>query len=601
MSRIDVTALMALAICLQMVSCAAERSEKTLFRAIPAPSAHAGPETYGPIPPEFTLSQLVEENETARRPSAGKQQSKKTVINIKEIMGQQASPPMLSMNLAGSTLETVMRLIEDVSGSKIIVDPEIYGFKPVPIRLSDVTWISALELIVKTNSLTAAIRGDDMFPDDQDIPPSAGRDDIITISTREKFLSTQEARLKAADMSLNLAERRRKTVEERAAAQVSGMGPMMTKSHRFRYADPVEALDYLEKLYVDYDKETLKTSAAQGSAQYAAEQSGPAGVNRQTAQLGHARDASSLTRVRKGEREEIRFSVFKPENLLTISAPARKMDEIMERVMEIDARPRQVHIEARIVEIQRNKVKDLGIQWGGWAARTTDMMFPNSAGVYGVSSGSSGGYGNAVSLPAQSAIDPATGQVAAAAQGLALGVVMGDVAGSLAVSARLFALESAGVSRTLSNPKVVAVNGARAVIKSGREIPYQSSSANTGPSVQFKEAVISLTVTPLIMEDNRIRLKIDARKDEVDSTLSVQGTPTIKKKEIVTTVIVENGGSAALGGMVEGEDSNQQNRIPGLHDIPGLGWLFKNDRKVDNEMELLVFITPTLIEEGAEN
>jgi type IV pilus secretin PilQ/predicted competence protein len=596
MRRIDVTALMALAICLQMVSCSAERSEKTLFRAIPAPSAHAEPERRGPIPPEFTLSRPVEENEAALHHSAGKPQSKKTVINIKDIMGQQASPPLLSMNLGGSTLETVMRLIEDVSGSKIIVDPEIYGFKPAPIRLSDVTWFAALELIVKTNALMASVRGDEMFPDDQDIRQSAGRGDIITISTREKFLSTQEARLKAADMSLNLAERKRKTSEERVAAQASGMGPMIAKSYKFRYADPAEALDYLEKLYVDYDKETLKTSAAQGSIQYAADQSGSSGPSHQTAQLGHSKDASSLTRVKKGDREEIRFAIYKPENLITITAPARKMDEIMERVKEIDARPRQVHIEARIVEIQRSKVKDLGIQWGGWGARTTDMAFPNTAGVYGASAGSSGGYGNAVSLPSQSSIDAATGQASTAAQGLAVGVIMGDVTGSLAVSARLLALETAGVSRTLSNPKIVAVNGAKAVIKSGREIPYQASSANAGPSVLFKEAVISLTVTPLIMEDNRIRLKIDARKDEVDSTLSVQGTPTIKKKEIVTTVIVDNGGSAALGGMVEGEDSNQQNRVPGLHDIPWLGWLFKSDRKVDSQMELLVFITPTLLE-----
>jgi type IV pilus assembly protein PilQ len=275
------------------------------------------------------------------------------------------------------------------------------------------------------------------------------------------------------------------------------------------------------------------------------------------------------------------------------------MDEIMGRVMEIDARPRQVHIEARIVEIQRNKVKDLGIQWGGYGYRSTDLVFPNTVGVYG--GNTPGSTGNAVSLPPQSAIDPATGQISAAAQGLAVGVIMGDVAGTLAITSRLFALENAGVSRTLSNPKVVAVNGARAVIKSGKEIPYQASSANTGPSVQFKEAVISLTVTPLIMEDNRIRLKIDARKDEIDPALSVQGTPAIKKKEIITNVIVENGGSAALGGMVEGEDSDMQNRIPGLHDIPGLGWLFKSDRKVDNELELLVFITPTLIDKGAGN
>lgn len=600
MRRIDVAALTALAFCAQMIACATDRAEKPLARAIPIPSSHAGPETRGPIPPEFTLSRPVE-SEASHRPDVKKPESKKRVINVKEIMGQQASPSLLSMNLAGSSLETVMRLLEDVSGARIIVDPEILGFKPTPIKIADAPWLSALELIVRTNALIASAGGDDMFPDEWDIRPSVGRGDIIMISTREKFLSTQESRLKAADISLSLAERRRKAAEERAVAQVSGMGPMTTRSHRFRYADPVEALDYLEKLYVDFEKETLKTATAQGSMQYAGEQAGPAGASRQAGQLGHAKDASSLTRVRKAEREEIRFSIFKPENLLTISAPARKMDEIMDRVMEIDARPRQVHIEARIVEIQRSKVKDLGIQWGGFAARTTDLIFPNTIGVSGTSSQAGSGYGNGVSLPPQSAIDPVTGQVASAAQGLAVGVVMGDVAGSLAVSARLFALENAGVSRTLSNPKVVAINGARAVIKSGREIPYQSSSANTGPSVQFKEAVISLTVTPLIMEDNRIRLKIDARKDEVDSTLSVQGTPAIKKKEIVTNVIVENGGSAALGGMVEGEDSNMQNRIPGLHDIPGLGWLFKNDRKVDNEMELLVFITPTLIENGVEN
>lgn len=601
MRRINLTTLTALAICAQMVSCAAERGDKTLLRAIPSPTSHAGPERRGPIPPEFALSRPVGKSEAERRPTADKPESKKRAINIKQINGQQASPPLLSINLAGSSLEIIMRLLEDVSGAKIIVDPNIYGFKPIPVKLSDVTWLAALELIVKANSLAATVRGDDLFPDEMDIRPSAGQGDIITISTLEKFFTTQEARLKSAEMSLNRAESRRKAIEERATALVSGMGPMISKSHRFRYADPMEALDYLEKLYVDFEKDTLKTSAAQGSIQYAGEQTGAAGAIRVKEQLGLAKDASTHTRVRKAERDEIRFAVFKPENLLTISAPARKMDEIMERVTQIDARPRQVHIEARIVEIQRNKVKDLGIQWGGFAARTTDMAFPNTAGVYGASSAPGAAYGNGVSLPPQSAIDPVTGQVAAAAQGLAVGVLMGDVAGSMAISARLFAMESAGVSRTLSNPKVVAVNGARAVIKSGREIPYQSSSANTGTSVQFKEAVISLTVIPLIMEDNRIRLKIDARKDEVDSTLSVQGTPAIKKKEITTTVIVENGGSAALGGMVEGEDSNLQNRIPGLHDIPGLGWLFKNDRKVDNELELLVFITPTLIEQGAGN
>jgi len=141
----------------------------------------------------------------------------------------------------------------------------------------------------------------------------------------------------------------------------------------------------------------------------------------------------------------------------------------------------------------------------------------------------------------------------------------------------------------------MAINGEKAVIKSGREIPYQASSANTGVTIRFKEAVISLSVTPQIMEDDRIRLKIEAKKDEVDSNLSVQGTPAIKKKELATSVVVENGGSAVLGGLFEGADSDYQNRVPWFHKIPVLGWLFKSDQKMDNELELLVFITPSIM------
>ena len=179
-----------------------------------------------------------------------------------------------------------------------------------------------------------------------------------------------------------------------------------------------------------------------------------------------------------------------------------------------------------------------------------------------------------------------------------VGVTLGGVSGAELLRARLYALEQAGVSRTLSNPKIMTVNGGVAVIKSGREIPYQSSSANTGTTVQFREAVISLTVRPSIMDDRRVRLRIQANKNEVDPTLSVQGTPAIKKKELSTNVVVENGGSAALGGMFEMEDGDFSDRVPWFHDIPFLGWLFKNKRTVDNRLELLVFITPTIMEEG---
>ncbi|MBF0293343.1 MAG: hypothetical protein HQK86_14435, partial [Nitrospinae bacterium] len=140
MKRVDIAALTVLAFCVQTISCVSDRVERPLLRAFPAPSYQAGPETRGPIPPEFTLSRPVE-NSATPRPDINKPQSKKRAINVKEIIGQRASPPLLSMNLAGSSLETVMRLLEDVSGARIIVDPEILGFKPTPIKLADASWI----------------------------------------------------------------------------------------------------------------------------------------------------------------------------------------------------------------------------------------------------------------------------------------------------------------------------------------------------------------------------------------------------------------------------------------------------------------------------
>ncbi|VAX16353.1 hypothetical protein MNBD_NITROSPINAE03-283, partial [hydrothermal vent metagenome] len=258
---------------------------------------------------------------------------------------------------------------------------------------------------------------------------------------------------------------------------------------------------------------------------------------------------------------------------------------------------KQVFIEARIVEIQRNVIQELGVQWGGYKYTATGQNFPNTIGISGGSADQGGFASNIVSLPPQSAVDPVTDSLLGSAPGGVIGFTLGGVTGTSLLHARLFALERDGSSRTLSNPKILVLNGDVAMIKSGREIPYQSSSANTGVNVLFREAVISLTVKPNIMRNNKVRMKIKARKNEVDPALSVQGTPSIKKKEISTSVVVGNGGSAVLGGMFESEDSDFKDRVPWFYKIPLVGALFRSKRKVDNRLELLVFITPTIVDQ----
>lgn len=551
---------------LALAACAtAPETAGTPESAFPLPAVEVSGPSYGPIPPEFNLARPGGEEGGAEAATPAPIEPEETVVSLPDALD--AGTPKVSLNLGTATVEETIGLIRDVSGAKFLTRPGA-GKRPLPpLLIEDASWIEALRVIVQAAGVVAASGGEDIFADPAKPAPERGGG-VIVITTYEDLLNEQKLRKETAENAIDLARGRRRAAEERYyTSLLEKTERMAARSYRFRYADPGDAVSYLKKLF---------------------------GPGAETA------DGQGADGEKKNGRKTIRgpgarFAVFRAENLVTITAPESVMPRIMKRIEEIDVRPRQVYIEARIVEIQRSHVKDLGIQWDGHAVRATGRIFPNTIGIYGGGQGAQGPYG--VSLPPEGAVDPVTGDVMPNPAGAVVGVALGDASGAALIQARLYAMERAGVSRTLSNPKVMAINGKEAVIKSGREIPYQASSANTGVTVRFKEAVISLSVTPQIMEDDRIRLKIEAKKDEVDRELSVQGTPAIKKKELVTSVAVDNGGSAVLGGLFEGEDGGFQDRVPWFHKIPVLGWMFKNDRRVDNELELLVFITPSIIEE----
>src|SRR5690606_17210400 len=159
----------------------------------------------------------------------------------------------------------------------------------------------------------------------------------------------------------------------------------------------------------------------------------------------------------------------------------------------------------------------------------------------------------------------------------------------------LSALESDGKGKIISSPRVVTANQVEALIEQGTELPYQQATSSGATSVSFRKANLALKVTPQITPDGNVIMEVDVNKDAV----GVQTTAgfAIDTKHVKTSVLVENGGTVVIGGIYSQEERNQVNKIPLLGDLPGLGNLFRNTSRFDNKTELLVFLTPRIVEE----
>lgn len=253
----------------------------------------------------------------------------------------------------------------------------------------------------------------------------------------------------------------------------------------------------------------------------------------------------------------------------------------------------QVNLKARVVETTRDFARELGIQWGfqGVAdaahGNTTGLVFPNDLTVQGHSTilpGSGiGGTPFAVNLPTSSATS-----------GVAL--TMGSVLDSFRLDVQLSALESSGRGKVISTPNITAQNNNQASIESGQRIPVQVLIDNTA-SIQFINANLQLQVIPQITDENTIMLDITVDKSEPDFTREVNGVPTIFTRRAVTRVLVRDGGTTVIGGIFQLTVNEVESRVPGLHRIPLLGWLFKNQATAQNNNELLIFITPQILEQ----
>jgi len=277
-------------------------------------------------------------------------------------------------------------------------------------------------------------------------------------------------------------------------------------------------------------------------------------------------------------------------NTISIRETAQKLEEIRRLVSTWDVPVRQVSIEARIVRAQTNVAEDLGIRWGGAAYDVSgDNVFTVGGSQQSLQEARDAAAGNSSTITFPGALAVDLGVSGEGTSSFAIGWGSDD----FLVDLELSALESDGQAEVVSQPRVVTADRQTASIKSGEEIPYQRASSSGATAVSFKEAVLSLEVTPQITPDDKIIMDLVVNQDSRGEVTA--GIPSINTNQVTTQVLVGNGETVVLGGIFQSQVATQTTKTPFLGDIPYLGRLFKRTEKIDERSELLIFITPKII------
>lgn len=284
-------------------------------------------------------------------------------------------------------------------------------------------------------------------------------------------------------------------------------------------------------------------------------------------------------------------------NSLIVQATREDIKKMLPLIDRIDKPTPQILIQANIIETSKQTARDLGIQWGGMSkalskagqlTTSTVVTKDTSATTTGTTSTTGlGGQGFGISFP-----------TSGTSKGLGtLGLMYAAMSGDF-LEMQLQAMQQDGKINILSSPSITTVDNQKAFTESGERIPYVSTSntgGNTTQEVKFIDAVLRLEITPHVIDGKSLKMKIIVKKDEVDASRAVQGNPYIIKKQTETTLIVKDGETIVISGLTKQKHSRTDTGVPGLKDIPVLGWLVKGDSKGESMEEVLIFITPHIL------
>lgn len=399
----------------------------------------------------------------------------------------------LSLNFQDIEVRSVLQLIADFTDLNLVASDTVEG--SITLRLQNVPWDQALDLVLKTKGLDKRQVGN-----------------VLLVAPADE-----------------IAARERQELESQK--QISELAPLRRELIQVNYANAAD----IAQLFASV------TSA----------------------------DADS----QRGS-----LTVDERTNSIIALETQDKLDELRRIVTQLDIPVRQVLIEARIVEASVGFDKALGVNWSG------DLSLGNKWRAYG-----DDGLSPTVSTPF----------VDMGVIGATSGIGIGFMTDNTILDLQLSAMESTGNGEVISQPKVVTSDKETAKILKGSEIPYQQASSSGATTTSFAEAVLSLEVTPQITPDNQVIMEVIVTKDEPDFTNQVNGVPTIRKNEVDAKILVADGETIVIGGVFSSDTQTAQEKVPFLGDLPVLGQAFRRDVTSETKSELLIFLTPRIINNGA--
>ncbi|HEY6453563.1 MAG TPA: type IV pilus secretin PilQ [Steroidobacteraceae bacterium] len=441
----------------------------------------------------------------------------------------------LTLNFQDIEVRAVLQLLADASGQNIVVSDTVGG--SLTLRLQNVPWDQALDIVLRTKGLDKRQDGN-----------------VIIVAPAAELAAREKADLAA-----------KKDIQE--------LEPLHTEYLQVNYAKASDIANLLRG-----------TGGAGGTAT-------AGGSNSVLSSRGHV-------------------SVDDRTNTLLLQDTADRIADVRRLVATLDIPVKQVLIEARIVVVTNDYARDLGALMGITATRHngTNGLFETTGTAAGVDQGVGSAITNVASTGSVYPVSLPTGAtasnrynvnlpVASPAGSIALGILGSD----FLVDLELDAAQTENRGTVISSPKVITANQREATIRQGVEIPYQQSASSGATTIAFKDAVLELKVKPLITPDNRIILDLTVSDDTVGQVVVASGgvnVPSINTRAIETQVVLSDGQTVVLGGILETNHTDAETKVPWLGDVPVLGNLFKNTTKTDDKDELLVFVTPKIIREG---
>ncbi|SDU73250.1 MULTISPECIES: type IV pilus secretin PilQ [Pseudomonas fluorescens group] len=408
----------------------------------------------------------------------------------------------LSLNFQDIDVRSVLQLIADFTNLNLVASDTVQG--GITLRLQNVPWDQALDLVLKTKGLDKRKIGN-----------------VLLVAPADE-----------------IAARERQELESQK--QIAELAPLRRELLQVNYAKAAD----IAKLF------------------------------------------QSVTSAEAKVDERGSITVDERTNNIIAYQTQDRLDELRRIVAQLDIPVRQVMIEARIVEANVDYDKSLGVRWGGSVQNKGNW---NASGVNGSSS--------TIGTPGSTSTNSPFVDMGTVNNTSGIGIAF--ITDNVLLDLELTAMEKTGNGEIVSQPKVVTSDKETAKILKGTEIPYQEASSSGATSVSFKEASLSLEVTPQITPDNRIIMEVKVTKDEPDYLNKVQDVPPIKKNEVNAKVLVNDGETIVIGGVFSNTQSKVVDKVPFLGDVPYLGRLFRRDVVSEKKSELLVFLTPRIMNNQA--